>query len=248
MSKSVLKYRVYCQTEEEYTYTWGEGLPTTCPNNNAHTIDDSTITILDTINTNSVIIQQESTPTGGNYRAESKMIEIDANETKTVDTQWPYPLSVLTLTLYAKEANDGDIVNTFVAPGTVVGVVTQNASQGATTLSVNSTVTDNIGNGYRVNIFDGQTSTFLGECISVDKHAGTIIIDTPVAEAITAGVYVQICINNIKNFALRGNTVYELARKTIGASSLPANATVRLQYENTTNEAKTFFYMMEYYY
>jgi len=250
MNKSVAKYRVYCQTETQYTYVWNDSLPIHCPNNTQHTIDTNTIAIVETINTNSVNIIQESKPTGGNYRSESKKITISANATETFDFTWPYLLSVLTVTLYSNLENKDDVINLFVAPETTIGVLTQSASQGNTVLHVNSTVIGNIKFGYRINLVNPieQTSVYVGECIAIDKENSTVTIDTALTENFSAGVLLQICVNNIKNFILRGETVYELSRKTTGTSSLPANTTVRLQYENNSNVEKEFYFSVEYYY
>ena len=49
MAKKVFKYRVYCETESIYVYTWGDSTPTTCPNNNGHTITTSTVSIVDQV-------------------------------------------------------------------------------------------------------------------------------------------------------------------------------------------------------
>ena len=43
----IYKYRIYCETEQTYVYTWAETEPTTCPNNPAHTINTDTIVIVD---------------------------------------------------------------------------------------------------------------------------------------------------------------------------------------------------------
>ena len=41
------KYRIYCETESTYAYIWAETEPTVCPNNNTHTIDSGSITIIE---------------------------------------------------------------------------------------------------------------------------------------------------------------------------------------------------------
>lgn len=248
MSKAVSKYRIYCTTEQGYTYTWSDVLPTTCPNNNQHSIDSATITIIDTVSTNAVQIIQESTPTGGHYRAESKKITVSANSTQYFDYSWPYQLSVLTVKMYTSPENENDIVNSFIAPYTVIGVLTDSAAEDDTILHVNSTVTDNIQKGYRVYLFNGVTSTPVGECITIDKVAGTITLDTQLAGPHVSGTYVQMSINNITDFVLKGNTVYSLAEKTIGGSSIPANTVVRVEYTNNGNEATDFFFAFEYLY
>ena len=45
----VYKYRVWCNDEQAFIETWGESEPTTCPNNNTHTIDITRTTIIEKI-------------------------------------------------------------------------------------------------------------------------------------------------------------------------------------------------------
>ena len=46
---TVYQYRIYCDTEADYVYTWAETEPTVCPNDSGHTIDTDSITIVDTV-------------------------------------------------------------------------------------------------------------------------------------------------------------------------------------------------------
>lgn len=45
---NVNKYRLYCITESNYVFAWGESNPTTCPNNPLDAIDAQSVTIVDT--------------------------------------------------------------------------------------------------------------------------------------------------------------------------------------------------------
>ena len=113
-----------------------------------------------------------------------------------------------------------------------------------TVLYVNSSVTTYINIGYIVSI----SGTHLGECIAIDKTNGTITIDTPSTINVNSGNYIQMIVNNIKQFLLKSNTNYLLGRKTIGTSSLPANTIVRINYTNTSLTAKEFVFTIEYLY
>lgn len=42
------KYRLWCNTEGIWTTNWSETLPTTCPNNNTHDIDETKTSIIET--------------------------------------------------------------------------------------------------------------------------------------------------------------------------------------------------------
>jgi hypothetical protein len=45
----LFKYRVWCETEQAYKYTWDETEPTTCPDNNSHSLDTTKTTVVQTI-------------------------------------------------------------------------------------------------------------------------------------------------------------------------------------------------------
>lgn len=243
MSRKLFKYRVYCNTEDKYEYIWNDILPTICPSNVAHTIDTNTISIIDTLETNSVNIIQESIITGGNYRTEGKKIVIQANSTTTQEYSWQYNISALTITFYTGN-NENDILNCFVAPNTVIGALTNDVVISDTVLNVNSTVIDNIKVGYQIVI----NNEFIGECIEINKINNTITSNNAVTQNYNTGTYIQMTVNPIKDFILKSNTLYEFARKTIGSSSIPANTIIKLQYQNTTNEEKNLFFSIEYMY
>jgi hypothetical protein len=54
MTTEVNYFRYYCNTESNYVYKWDTVNPSQCPNNNSHTIDSNSITIIDTVKTNDV--------------------------------------------------------------------------------------------------------------------------------------------------------------------------------------------------
>jgi hypothetical protein len=51
---TVNRYRLYCNTESAYVYTWNTTVPTVCPNNNTHSIDTTTITVIDSASNSNV--------------------------------------------------------------------------------------------------------------------------------------------------------------------------------------------------
>ena len=244
MSKIINRYRYFCITENAYCYVWSDSEPTKCANNESDTIDTTTITIVDAIESNSVNIVQELVPTGGNYRAESKKCILDGTATQNFDLSWKYPISVINIDLISGNNNGDDIVNVYIGPNNTIGVLTNNLAINDTVLYVNSSVTTYINIGYIVSI----SGTHLGECIAIDKTNGTITIDTPSTINVNSGNYIQMIVNNIKQFLLKSNTNYLLGRKTIGTSSLPANTIVRINYTNTSLTAKEFVFTIEYLY
>ena len=53
---TVYKYRIYCITENTWSYIWSETLPTTCPNDTNHEVNPESISDIDSVTT----VQQPS--------------------------------------------------------------------------------------------------------------------------------------------------------------------------------------------
>lgn len=51
---TVNRYRLYCNTESAYVYSWNTIVPIVCPNVNTHSIDTTTITIIDSASNSNI--------------------------------------------------------------------------------------------------------------------------------------------------------------------------------------------------
>lgn len=51
---TVNRYRIFCNTENTYVYTWSTSPPTTCPNNNTHTVDAQSVTLIDSVSEDTI--------------------------------------------------------------------------------------------------------------------------------------------------------------------------------------------------
>jgi hypothetical protein len=58
MSRVVSKYRVYCNTDAKYEYTWDVVKPTSCPVDGTHSIDASATVIIDEVREDSIAITE----------------------------------------------------------------------------------------------------------------------------------------------------------------------------------------------
>ena len=122
---TLYKYKVYCNTEQAIVYTdFMDHTPTTCPNNNTHTIDTDLTVIVDNISTNTFTIQEESHPTGGNFCTTTVEVNAPINDTGTTKYWFDTDSSALNVKFIAKD-NKGDILNMYMGDNIpVIGVIT----------------------------------------------------------------------------------------------------------------------------
>lgn len=247
---TIYKYRVYCTTDSKYEYVWAETEPTACPVNTAHTIDTNTITIVDTRDENITTIQEESTPTGGNFRAIGKSLDILANETKIDDNVWDYNISALAIGFNSDTDNQGDNIELIVGPDTVIGAITSNVSISDTVINVSSTVLDHAMVGFRINLFDGVNTEDLGEIISIDETNKTLTFSGGSSQAFSAAspTYVRMSVYVVQNFVIGKPGPWEVGQSKIGGSFVPAGTIIRIIYYNNTASAKNFTAQLEYLY
>jgi hypothetical protein len=248
MSRTINNYRLFCNTENTYVTVWNTDTPSVCPHNNQDHIDTNSITIIDSINSTSVNISQTNGDVNDNYRTESRRIFIPAGQTITTDISYPYNISVLTINWTTTNDNTGDLLNCYVAPNTVIGVITQKVNQGDTILYVSPTVIKNLQKGYQVNLTNGQQTIDLGECILIDTVTNTIKVTLPVNNSMNVGSYVRITVHNVKNWIFGPADQVRLANKHLQTSYLPAGTVVRIVYQNNTNIDKMFFNFIEFLY
>lgn len=192
--------------------------------------------------------QVKNADTGGHFRIEGKQITIPANSTGSNNMTWPYNISPLVIKFNTDSSNKNDIINMYVAPNTTIGVITDNLDISSTLLHVNSTVIKNINIGYLVYITNGVTLDSLGEVLSVDYTNNTITVSVANTNSYLAGSYVQMTVNVIKNYVINNPGSYAIGESKVGASYIPKNRIVNVQYTNNSSEEKTFTWYYEYLY
>ena len=244
MSVSLYKYRIYCQTEQVYTYVWGESTPLACPINSSHTISSSTITILDEVSEKIVAIKQESVKTGGNFKIKGFSHICPANSTTIFPVSWPFNITVMNVRIYSEISQVGDTVNAIVSPDTIVGTLTSSCSSGVTTVSVNSTAVmySCIGFFCKVGTED------LGMILSIDSINSTISFQNPTSVEYTTGTYYKIETKMIENYPLGMVGESIIGESNIGGTHLPANTITNVIYTNNSNTQKIHKYCVEYLY
>ena len=247
MTSEVNQYRVYCNDEADYVYTWDSVEPTVCPNNNTHTINSTLTTIVSTVATNTFKAEED---TDGYFETTHVEMNIPSGTPGDItehDVSWPMDILLWRTLITPTSDMIGDTLSVVASPETTVGVLTAPVTGGDTTFDVNSTVTDNIWRGFLVNIFDGVNKDFLGRCIVVDKVAGTITVETPTTNSFAAGSAVQTGVFTLKDIFIADTSTIDIGSKGFKGKTVSANMILRVLYTNNSGTNKTLRWRPEMY-
>lgn len=188
MNMTRYDYRLYCKTESRWVTGTTSEPPVCCFNNNSHIIDANTITLVQTIGPQIVILAEEDTKTGGNYKCDGVAFTAAANSTTTHDIQFPFPINLLSTSSTLSSAHEGNIVNVYFVPDSIIGGITQ--IDGVNTdsiLPVSSLALPNFIPGLSVTITDAQGSQSLGVVLSRDQNTNTVLVSGDPARAFSQG-------------------------------------------------------------
>lgn len=156
MSETWYEHTCFCETENAWVnkITKTETELTSCPNNSLHVIKSGSGSILSSVSTNEVRVIQESggSTNGGHYTAHGRTFTATGSTQNEIDTKMyktttdifdlEMPFSVLTGVFQSRSGMDRDVLNLRLIPKgeQTIGVLTQEAVQGATVLHVASPV------------------------------------------------------------------------------------------------------------
>lgn len=128
-------YSVRCKTENT-NKTWilpeTDPVPTTCPTNTAHEIDQQLTSLQNTIDEKVVKVKEEDVPsgeksTGGYFGTESTELYVPRGSVATIELTWPFPIVALAVEYVSQESYRGDVITLTVGENTPIGVITSNA-------------------------------------------------------------------------------------------------------------------------
>jgi len=203
MATTWYKYKVLCNTETDNSGAPGIWVTkiteiendtlTVCPNNEEHTIVPGSSMFVDKVESNEVIIVEETVKTGGAYAAHGVPFDAPGTETnggQPLSTQNAFihgiPMSILSGIFNSSSDADGDIINIFVLPqnATTVGTTTADVADGDLVLNVDSNVIamvepDHVAQITITEMATGRTSDKV-RVMSLDYQASTITVEYPI--------------------------------------------------------------------
>lgn len=250
MSKKVCKYRMFCNTEQAYTYKWDSDVPTTCPNNTMHEIDTNSIAIIDSVSNNDVTItSKDYTSTNGYYRMEGRVVDLPHTEPVVKSDFWfSFNIVVYGMRFNTDIDQVGDTIDIIAAPDTLIGVLIAPCGPSTDILYVNDTVYNNVIPGFYITINDGVNSEeFM--VVGVSKETLSIQIEKPLQYHYNPMACMYLNIYIARNFKINNPDAYKIGYGTFGGKPIPANTKIRIVYHNNNLiQNKLFQFNIEYTY
>ncbi len=245
---TVSKYRVYCVTEAAYKYVWAETEPTSCPTDPVgDTIDASQTAVVDKVSRTDVTANE---PSSGPFLVSSKTISVPAGspgDVTTHDFSFPYPINLWHMYTYPTTTMAGDSMDFLISPALEVGTITASVAAAATLLAVTASVFDSVVPGVNVSLDDTVNTDDLGVCLTTDKAAGEITVETATANAFAIGDAVQTNLRVVKDFTFRSTAMVDFGKKGFRGKQVNAGEVLRVLYTNNEASAKTWSLNLEMY-
>jgi len=196
-----IKYRIRCNTENKYVQcilNSTDPIPTTCPNNTNHIIDNNDIVSIGTINESIVTIKEESVPTGGNFKSDSVELNISQNSTSSYVSFYPFKISALNVRFTTSTDHIDDEISICVGPDIPIGVCVANINPANAWTTQNYTVGQIV--SYTHPKYGSRIYTCILNTINNEspvntlywRHGYEILVNSTVMEYTMIGYYLKI--------------------------------------------------------
>jgi hypothetical protein len=232
----VYKYKIYCTTEAAFVEGWSTTAPTTCYNNNTHTVNSNSVQLLETVSQSTVSIKEDKVDIGRNVYVKSiEFPSVAAEATETVDYTFPLTTSMYSFKFLFNERNVGDRISIYANPDTTLGLITSNVSAGATVIGAPAALMLYGWPGFHINLTDGTNNDPLGIILSMDRVNNTVTVQTPTEHAFSStNTLVKMTIRVCDEMLISGPGYLPFGEDVIGGSGLPPGTKARFIYTNNS--------------
>lgn len=243
-------WRVYCEDEAAFITGYlpeGETC-TVCFNNNTHTVNTSSITIVSSLSEKTTLIStNDNSNIGGNYKNECTSIDILAGiDVVTTNIKiYPYEIGVLSFSLDLTQENVGDIFDIIVTPinYSPIGVLPVTVAIGATNIDVGG-ASAYLNVGYFLHLLNGVNDEYI-EIKSISGSIVTLVSGTTFAYDI--GSYISFRVYRVSNYKIK-TPGYRYFGNFLRTSTFTTMSQAVVVYTNKSGEAKEFTYGIEFLY
>lgn len=252
MTSSVGYWRIYCITEGTFVNGY---LPTgtnctVCFNNNTHTVNNSSISLINTVSPNTTLIAtQEPGITNGIFKHKRKKISCAANTITSQFTTFQFIINILSLDIAISTDNIGDMFELIVSTPTPIGVLTADVTANDTVISLPVSVMPYFQIGYQL-VLINHTNGFTEESptiLSVDNVNNTVTLESGIVNSFVIGDYIRFKIIRIETHYMNMSHVYQIGNY-LRASPFVSGLQAELRYTNNSVNVKDFVYGISYLY
>ena len=255
MTSVINEWRIFCITENTFvTGLLSQGTPCeVCFNNNTHIVNNSSSSILRTIEPNLTILSTQSpNQTNGNFRREGLLLISPSGTPGTITTQttsFAYPVGMLAFNMNISLDNLGDMIEAVIMPigQAPIDILSTNLIIGSKIIPVNGTVFNYIQIGFQL-VLINNTTGFKEECdeiISINKNNNTLILKTGILNAFNTGSYISFLMKRCKNIYMTTPGIINLGN-FLRSALFPSTLQAQVRYTNNSGTAKTFAYSSDY--
>jgi len=247
---TVSQYRIYCITDQKWEYIWNTTEPATCPTNTTHEVNLNSISKINEISQSSVEIKQETILTGGHTRLVTKTFDVNPGTTGEYEFSFPYGVNISGGFMQTRDSQEKDLISIYVAPNTLIGVLTSNCSVGATSINVSSTVIQNAFVGGFITLSDSTNISTESEIVSIDSVNNILCVDTPIDLSFdyTSPTYIKFSVLFVHKSKVGLGGLKTIGTLTLNTSYIPANTKIKLVYSNNSSEIQSPNFQVQYLY
>lgn len=251
---TVYLWRLFCNTENVFVYTWREEAPTVCPNVTGppHTINTASISTFGELSENLVRIQDETVPTGRNFKAETIHVNVTVGPDviTTLVKSWPYPISLENFSFATDTDHEGDFLTIELPSQLLIGAITQNVTASDTVINVTQDVIDNVAIGFSLILTDGTNTDDIGFITAIDDTNNQVTVTVGATNSFLAATPTTVLLTV---YALKDYEIGPPARRifgsdVIGTLHIPTGLAIKASYLNKSSSAKTLIFEYEYMY
>ncbi len=247
------KWRIFCQTENQWVYRWYEASYTPdsiCFIDNTHVVNNNSLSIVDFFNSKEVIVKEEHTKTQGNFRTEGFKFDIPAQNEYTGTISFNYPINLLAVWFNVTSENIGDELTVEFQPP-YTGTIAIDITSPTSSIQVDSMTANliNIGFGIILKRDSDNYMEHVGEVLAVNTTTCVITVSLSTTDTFSIGDKVHFRVSGVKNVFLSSVGRHSIGTSKLGATFIMTGGVFYAHYTNNTPEStKKFFYELEYLY
>lgn len=255
MSKTFTKYKVFCNDESAFIFTdfkTDNISPTTCPNNNEHTINNALTTIVEQHEESKTFMTDiDPAQPYTDFRIRNWKWDIPSGNTGEITNcllKLDYDISAFLVRIKPRVNNIEDEFSVRVDTNITIGSLTSSAGPTGATLNLSSPAVNYLKVGYSLKLRDGATgpSEVTSMIKSIDETNNTVTLKTPISGTFPSGSLAEIVSYSVVDEDIPNALPVPYGLGKIGGSVFKESYDIWFEYKNNTTDSKKWSVNVEY--